>query len=362
MADYPTQNLGVTEDPRTEVAKAQDWRHEEVAAGVTAGAKWKEKPRDKWRRYVRRYQAYSSSCMAHSGVKVLGVENVPEEGSFVELSALPVYRARSNYPYEGMFQQNTLDLLCKPTACSEAQMPSMGMTEEAMNRPLPAFNDAMRATAELYRANGYIFLEPGNIDAMAELIEKGKAIHLIMFFTDEEYWRTIPKIIEPGLTRFDAHARRHGIAAVDYTLKDGKKALVIDDSAGPTSTFAESGQRLITEDFLKARCYGAGYLIERKNAPLDTPKPKHTFTVPLFYGLVGDPEVAAMQKVLQYEGHLALTLDGAPLPLGNFYSMTAGALKKWQVKHGITDFANEPDVRKIRFGPKSIQLANTLYA
>lgn len=356
------QFLGVAIDPRTPVQKAQDFSHEEVAAAAAPFVVWTEKAKYQWRRFPKRDQAYSSSCMAHSGVKMLGVENVVEEGKFVKLSALPVYRARANYPGLGMWQQNLFDLLSKPTACLEEQMPSMAMSESVMNLPVTLTKE-MRSKAEYYRSNGYLFLPPGDIDEIAKVIDRGKAVHLIMFFTGEEYWRDVPVLIQTDMTDpRDDRALRHGITAVDYTLYQGKKALVIEDSAGGESTIDQSGQRIITEDFLKARCYGAGYLIFRKNAEEAVPKPQYNFTRSLWFGLKGDPEVAALQKILQYEGFLPYLLGSSPLPLGNFLQMTASALKKWQVKHGILDFSNEPDVRKVRFGPKSIRLANSLYA
>ncbi len=353
--------LGVALDPRTEIEKAQDFPHAEIAPATASPVIWITKNPEHWERYPKRRQAYSYSCMAHSGAKVLGIENVAEEGHYVELSARPIYRARNNFPGEGMWQQDLFSLLAKPTACREDQMPSMAMTEEEMNQPVE-LTDEQKESAEFYRSNGYFFLPATDINEMARIIDKNKAVHLLLYFTDAEYWRGVPVVLEKDMTDpRDSRAKRHGVAVVDRTIYEGEKAVIIDDSAGGESSLNNTGQRILTESFLKARCYGAGYLAYRANAAGQIPKPLHTFTQALTFGLMHNDEVAWLQKVLQYADYLPLTLDDRPLPLGNMLQMTCGALKKWQVAHGILDFQNEPDVRKVRFGPKSIGLANKLY-
>ncbi len=359
----PDKFLGVVPDPRSEVEKAQDWQHDEIVAAASGPVTWVEKPIATLRRFPKRNQVNSLSCMAQSGAKALGIENVVEEGTFVELSALPVYRARSNFPSGGMFQQNLFSILSKPTACLEKDMPSQEMSEQQMNTASVSMTDSMKQLAEYYRANGYMFLPAGNIDQMAVILDQGKAVHLLMYFMPDEWWRPYPTIIYPGLPN-DPIASHHGITAVDRTLWEGKKALFIEDSAGNDTSIGGTGQRILNEDFLMQRCYGAGYLLFKKNADSTVPKPKHYFNPnrPLFFGIMNDNEVMALQKILQYESFLPYTLNGNLLPLGNMLQMTCTGLKKWQVKHGIMDFATEPDVRKVRFGPKSIGLANSLYA
>lgn len=360
-----TKFTGAILDPRPALAKAQDWQHEEVATAVPV-VNWRVKTPGERKRYPRKYQKTSLSCMAQSGTKALGVENVVEEGVYVDLSARPVYRKRANFPDEGMWQQDCLSLLSAPNACLETQLKSQNMTEAEMNAPFD-FTNEMRAKAEVYRAGGYFTL-PIDIEKVAEILEKGKAVQIMLYFLSKEYWRETPTIEEPDLINNpnDPRIQRHGVAAVDYFLLNNKKTLLIEDSSGPNSTIKNengepTGQRFITEDFFKKRCFGAGYLVFRGNAPEGIQKPSWRFTKPLSFGLMGNKDVEALQKILQYEGFLSLTIDNLPLPYGNMLQMTCSALKKWQVKHGILDFANEPDVRKVRFGPKSMSLANSIY-
>lgn len=351
-------------DPRPEIAKAQDWHDNEVGLASAFELEWKEIDLDTIQDPYppSRYQYTSSSCMAHAGVTVLGIENAQEEDEFVELSANNVYRNRLNYSGEGMWLQNVLSLLCKPHACKEEQLPSQNMTEVQMNAEPKDLTEDQKQTADYYCAGGYVEMEI-DIDKIAAIIAQKKGVELIMFFLSQEYWRNVPRIIEASLTnnRDDQRIQRHGIAAVGFGMYKGKKALVIKDSSGLKSSIKIdgdfSGLRVITEDFLNERCYGAGYLLPRKNQSETTPKPAHTFARSLVFGMMRDEDVIALQNILKYEGFFSLDVPST----GNMLQITCGALKKWQVAHGIMDFANEPDVRKVRFGPKSIALANSIY-
>ncbi len=132
---------------------------------------------------------------------------------------------------------------------------------------------------------------------------------------------------------------------------------MIEDSWG--QQFGYKGERILSEDFIKNRVFAVGYVIDLKNE--DAGKPTHTFNVDLVFGSVGS-EVVAWQKVLQYENFLPThTSAGTPLPLGQFLNMTAKATKDWQIAHGITAFATENDMRKIRVGPKTREMANSIY-
>lgn len=345
---------GIVADPRTNTEKIKDFRHEEIAS--TVALNWKEKAYDEWRKFPKRDQDGSSSCMAHSGVKILGVENFIEEKKFIELSATPIYQARQNKPNEGMWQQDCLDLLSKPIACKESSLPSQGIGEALINEPF-TLSEEMEKEAELYRSNGYAFVSAKDIDSIASVIEQGKAVQLMLFFLGNEYWKGTPEIIDSTLKQREERSLRHGVSAVDYCLINGKKALIIEDSAGWWTTINQTGQRIITEDFLISRCFGAGYLIYRKNAEKQTLKPKVKFTTSLSFGIMKNNNVALLQDILKYEGFFPINFPST----GNFLQITAKAVVKWQIKHGIMDFATEPDIRKVRFGPRSILIANLMY-
>jgi len=347
--NYPF--LGAIEDPRSIEAKAKDWNFSETASAVPVI--WEEKTLDQVRFFSRRDQDGSSSCMAQSGVKMLGIENVVEEGIYEELSATPIYQNRTNKPAQGMWQQDCLSLLCKPLACLESQLPSQKISESQINASYP-ITQSETDTAEMYRASGYSFI-PIDIEKIASVIAEGKAVQLMMFFTADEWWlNTTPYIKHPELQSSSDNALRHGICAVDYLLWNGKKALAIEDSAVYPN---ENGQRIITEDFLLTRCFGAGYLLPLQNQHAVTNKPKYTFTKPMVYGMYNNTDVKNLQDILKYEGYMLNSIPST----GNFLALTAQALKKWQVGHDILDFQNETDLTQIRAGAKTLTALNNIY-
>lgn len=359
--ELPTY-LGGNIDPRTEAEKSRDHMHEEVATAAATAIEWKEKTYDQLRRFPERFQAQSLMCMAQSGVKNLGIANFLLDGVFPILSALNVYRSRFNYPDGGMSLPDLFKLLTTPHAPLEADLPSQNLTEYQANAASLNLTPTQATDAKRYAADGYVyFTQPYKIDDIAAVLATGKSVELMMFFEGNEYWRPKPVIINSALNLYGSDTLRHGIAGVDNLLLDGEKTLYIEDSAGNWTGINGKGERYITEDFLKARCFGAGYIIKKGYADIN--KPKYSFTKPLVYGTMHNEDVKALQYILQYEKFFPTEIDGVPFaPTGNFLGMTADALKKWQIAHNIMDFRYELDMRKIRFGAKSIALANSIYS
>ena len=90
-------NLGVVDDPRVDEQKEKDYQHCEIASGEKkVKVRWVEKEPAKFRKFPIRNQDGSSSCVAQSTAKVLGINNFLEEKEFVELSAKDIYMRRRN--------------------------------------------------------------------------------------------------------------------------------------------------------------------------------------------------------------------------------------------------------------------------
>ena len=134
----------------------------------------------------------------------------------------------------------------------------------------------------------------------------------------------------------------------NYTLWKGEKALVIDDSCAIHSTLNQTGQRIFTESFLKARSYGFLGLIPASNTD------KYNFSHILTYGLTNNPDVIALQNILKKLGYFPADIPST----GNFFSVTANAVLKFQVANGILDFQNSP-LTSVRVGPKTLALLNS---
>ncbi len=363
LSDVP-DFLGVVTDDRTLAQKQKDYKDSEFAASAPAPAvKWKHKNLKDMRFYSRRNQTSSSSCMAQSTAKVLGVENAVETGEYVELSCKHCYDSRANYPSPGMTLPNVLDLASKGVFCLESQLPSQNMGETAMNDRSYQWVSVMASEGAKYASGGYLTFDvkfdgrvitPIDMDRVAAILDQGKAVEAMLFFISEEYWKKIPKLIEKNLSAYEERTSRHGIAITNYFLDENNvKCFLIEDSAGNNGSIEKRGQRILTEDFFKARCYGAGYLFAKKNEEGVTVKPKHHFTETLKYGIDGE-QVAWLQEVLVYEGFMPHEVDGKPfVPTIHFRGATQSAVLKWQTKHGL--------VSDGLVGPKSRDVLNSLY-
>lgn len=329
-------NLGVAEDPRSEEAKAMDYQHDEVAAG--APFVWVEKTQEDWNHFTPREQDGSSSCCGQGSAKAMETLLGTVE------SAHPIYRRRSNYPDSGMYLQNVGDICKNQGTTKEAFDVSENLNEDKINAPV------MVVTPD--KIGNYIFVDFTNIDAIAGVISQHKNCILIVHGNWSGEWLSGQPVFKPNLPVDFGHC----ITAVDAFLYSGIKNLLIEDSSAHPSSFDGKGQRLITEEYLKARFIGAMYFIPF--VPIPKTKPVHLFTVPLTYGMMGNSDVKILQDILKQEGLFPASIAST----GNFLGITATCIKKWQIKHGIMDFANETNPKNIRFGEKSIVLANSLYS
>ncbi len=339
---------GYIDDPRSEEEKKKDWKRSELF-GASA-YNWTVVPESKWAKYPQRYQNGSFMCMAFSGATALSKNEENENGTFLELSPGFIYPHRANAPAGGMYLQDLLKIMCEKGACLKNTLPSENLTEEQANQLIIA--PEMRPEALRFKGKAYFVLT--TLDEIAEAISRGYGV-IITIKASESEWCHFEPVIIHGTTEQMMNVR-HGVCGVTATIYKGKRGIIIYDSAFPKTT--KDGKRFLSEDFLKTRLVQAGYVTDATNEEID--KPKLFFAIPLVYGDM-NAQVVKLQKMLQYEKLLPTHVDNVLLPLGRFGSMTANALKKWQVKHGIMDFANLVDITKIRFGEKSIAKANLLY-
>ncbi len=293
------QNPGLVPDPRTPEQKAKDYKHEQLFS--SAPLVWTEKT--DWKKYSIRNQDGSSSCVGQASAKALEVM------TGIIQSAHPIYRKRANFAQEGMWLANAGDILRNHGTTSEALDPSQNMNESQMN------SNILVATPE--KIGSYIFVDPHNIDAIASQLDSHPVVVCFDLHTGE--WQDIPQII-PNSVRYSGHC----VCAVDYTLYNGVKCLVIDESWGLATTLGTGGQRLITEAFLAQRCTGAMYFLPPA-PPME--KPIHTFNVNMVLGDKND-EVSWLQKCLIHEG-----LMKPALVTGYFGQITLNAVKAFQLKY-----------------------------
>jgi len=346
-------NLGVVDDPRIDEHKEKDYRHCEIASGdKKIKVEWVEKLQDEFRKFPIRNQDGSSSCVAQSIAKILGINNFLEEKEFVELSAKDIYMRRNN-DGGGMWGIDALQIACRFGATLESLFPSQNMGEEEINK-VGDYTKYKHQIAKIFKGKNFVLL-PFDIDLIGEQIQKGRGVLLFFKFNHEE-WVDIPFVdgFEPEL--------HHAVVGVDTTMVDGEKAIVIDDSWGVF--FGLNGQRIITESFLKERITFAGYIIDLQNdwrdeKDKDGEKPKYKFTRKMKFSTNFNvkEEVKWLQKVLIYENLFPVNVDIT----GYYGSITRKAVLKFQFKHKVAgdNELNELDGREV--GPKTLAKLNELY-
>ncbi len=312
--------LGALEDPRSNIELKRDYRAEEIFS--FAPINWVEKPESDWRKFPIFDQDGSSSCVAQTVAKTLGIENFLEEGKFVFYSPRDIYTRRKNFPSGGMWFQDGMKIGNEKGATIEQLMPGQGVSENEMNKSEDR-TPLTEAIAKVGRGGSYISI-PLDIDLIAAIIEPiGRAVLIGTKFGPNEWNKNVPTVIDGTVPDY-----RHAITATNAILYKGKKALVIEDSWGVKVGMA--GRRIITEDwFIKNRITGAWYYKELKNIQDETliSKPIANFKNDLYYGLNNAREIKLLQSCLSYLKMFPVNIDYT----GNYYGITLHAVKLFQM-------------------------------
>lgn len=352
-SDEPIEQPGALIDDRPESAKQKDYRFEELVASA-APVEWRKKSADEIRRFPIFDQGRSGSCVAQTGKKQIGVYAYLKTGAFFPVSATHLYQRRSNKPSGGMIGINAYEIMQKGVAPAVFAKDEKMSDSEMDALEVPAFAEHV---GKAFSIGNYMVVPTKDIDLIASIIqETGKAVMVWFYFSHDE-WTERPKVKYPNLDLYAGATARHSVAAVDFTLTpDGKKALVIDDSWGPSAGNG-AGQRIIDEDFFRARNWFAAHFMNfaYENGEM-TGKPRHQFLKDLEFSpaLKTDPEVVALQECLKWEGLFPANVDST----GYFGSVTRKAVEGFQRKY---DIAREGDAGYGRVGPKTRAKLNQIY-
>jgi hypothetical protein len=203
---------------------------------------------------------------------------------------------------------------------------------------------------------------------------------MVWFYFKGDEWTDMPTVKYPELVLNAGDTARHSVTAVDFTLYQGKKALIIEDSWG--KLFGLNGQRIISEDFFRARNWFAAYPInfafddQTQPQPQPSPgptKPKYTFTKPLVFiawnvikNQPADPalnesqktDVVALQDILKYEGRFPANIAST----GYYGAITAKAVDSFQRAHQVAPLSELDALRGRRVGDKTIKVLNDIYS
>jgi len=312
----PIENLpnpGALLDTRTPEEQAKDYQFSEIVSAIEPVV-WIEKPQSQWRKFPIFNQNGSGSCVAQTLRKLYGIYIWLQTGTYVDISASHIYQRRHNRPAAGMDGVDAFKI-AQSGATLEQFAPSENMSDSQMDAQV--VKPFMVKVGETFKLGAYVTVSPTDIDTIASIIQKtGKAVMVWFYFTYPE-WTNVPQVLNPNLDKNAQSTLRHSIAAVDFTLYQGKKALIIDESWGLGT--AMNGQRIITEDFFKARNFFAAHF---QNFAFE----EATLLKPHYNG-----SVTSLQNCLKFEGLFPSNIEST----GVFGPVTTKAVKAFQTKYGI---------------------------
>jgi hypothetical protein len=302
-------------DERLEEDKQKDWLDSELASGVDS-YKWEERPfKDIYYPYN---QSTSLSCV--SGGIAITCEHF--EKDFVP-SRKDVYIRRANYPQGGMAMPDAFKIAIKGM-CGESEVLSQGQGETVMNTPYPITNQILAERSQT-AFDAWITVTDWSIDNLARIVRDTPIVAFWYFNQSKDSWWTSKPSFVNGVGLYDNDISRHQACFIDAILINGKKYLVVQDTAGVGTGIGDNKNiRLIDEEALK-RLYGVGYGIN--TAPIDVEKPKYNFTRTLKFGMKGN-DVRALQEILKFEDCITL-----PVATDYFGGITLAGVKKLQQKY-----------------------------
>lgn len=306
---------GVVDDPRTKQEKKKDWKAEELLAGDFS-VSWEEKK--EWKSYTPRNQKSTSSCVPQSVSKLLEINEKNETGEKVVFSASKPYAERTNQG-EGSYLHEMLKYAVDPTFYTlESRIKSQNLnSDQQMEELAKKWDGDDKKIAKKYSGKSYLIVE-NDIDAIAHWVEQGYGV-AILIYADASEWRLKYPKVKENVKPWTANVR-HAVAVVDYGLIRGKKFLKIEDSA----LFGGRNERWVEENFIKERCYAAGFVFDQPNTPLEAPK--WNFTRTLWYGMRKDTDVSKLQDLLKKEGFFPKHIPST----GNYLEITRQAVEKYQ--------------------------------
>lgn len=317
---------GALPDERPEAEKAKDFKFEEIVASVNPVV-WTEKLPTAWRKFPIFNQDGSGSCVAQTMAKLLGVMYWLKNGIYVHFSATHIYQRRSNKPAGGMAGVNAFDI-SREGVTLEVLVPSQDMTDTQMdNIKIEQYKEDV---GKVFKLGNYIVGPVKDMETIASIIQTtGKAVMVWYYFKYSE-WGDVPVVKDNNLDLNGSGTVRHSVTAVDFTLYQGKKCLIIEDSWGPNQ--GKGGQRIITEAFHNARNWFVAHpMVFQFETPVIPPILPIKITKDLRFGMT-DPEVKILQDILKAKGFYATNLAST----GYFGSVTQKAVINFQKANGLS--------------------------
>lgn len=324
---------GVTDDPRLDPRVINGWNINEVVA-ESSYFNWSKKSVLNLVKYPVWDQSSTSACVAFSKAKQVSIKIFLMTGVWIDFSPASIYQLRPDKTRGGMAIADANDIVNNTGVTLEALMKSQGLTEEQIQIVHRSKVADLFAKAIAEAVVRYLYI-PINIDKIAQTIEAGKAVSMLIFSNYDEYARMVPIVIDTNLTYENAPIR-HEIVGVDYFLdQNGIKRIYVNDSAH----FGGLAVRELTEDFIMKRCILAD--------ALDV----FTFDIEIGDKPSYDGTIISLQKCLLYEGLFPVGISFVE----NLGPVTREAINKFQIKYGLSTTGTGT------VGPKTTEKLKILY-
>ncbi len=320
---------GATDQPE-DFQKPTAFQSAEIA-GAFSPAVWIEKdPHTGFVTYPKRNQGVQSSCVTYVLAKQIAIDELQEHGVWREFSP------RSIYPYVaqkggGSNSVDASNLVAKLGMTLEFLLPTDHLTEAEATKDTGYVGDA-KQVALIYKPQ-QIFQSASDFETIASIlyahqqqgIKKGVAVTIVG--TNNGTWLTMYPT--PPIKGSSQVLWAHRILVTDFGLIGGKKYLSFDNSWGENP--GNKGQQFLGEDY-QPFVYGAIYTLNladdwQSYIASTVPMPKHTWSVDLSFGSVGD-DVTALQTALQSLG--MFPVSKIIKPTGNFLGLTQNCVKIFQ--------------------------------
>lgn len=325
--EYKNQFTGVRIDSRTESEKLKDYMFDEIVTSADA-VHWMEKPQGELRTFPVQDQSNSGSCVAQTIKKMALIQNWLKEKSFLEFSATSIYTHRSNKPQGGMIGIESFEIWRNKGITLEALVPSNLMSNQAMDAM--AIEPHEKQIGEVFKIGNHVGItEIGYLDLVASIIQRtGKGVMVWYYFNHDEWSKLVPTV-NRKINLYAPTTSRHSVTAVDFALlPDGRKALLVEDSAH----FGGLSRRWVTEDFHEQRNFFARYNmnfvyeIDDTTPPSDNPKIKKT----LRFGM-RNTDVVVLQDILKQKGFFPTNIAST----GYFGAITKKSVAAFQKANGL---------------------------
>lgn len=311
------------------------------------------------------------ACVGHAHAKYVQVLNKLETGAIDAVSPRYIYalaKANDGYSDEGTYPRVAAKMVKDHGAALESVVPNDTLLSHAdyiynaVQSKVPGLDtDASKK----YAIKGYAFVNMQNEDEIKRAIMQGNGVSILLQL-GKEWWSGTdgvaswqPDKILPLRPPAEI-VSGHQVFLYGFDHDNGRTRFHIINSW--SDQWGNGGKGYFFYDEYKTNLIEGITFVDLPNDWLDEVhqlpvKPAYTFWWNLKYGMRLSKDVMELQNILKYEGFLPAYIPST----GNYLTMTAEAVLKFQKKYAIDTDANLDALAGKQVGPKTRAKLNELY-